>query len=137
MPSFIRDVSIQNLVINDDAVKDLHSVFLERIATHNMTIEDNDHKLTPIYIIRFDGRGYRTFSSEEAWNFYKGAKSVERIVFEAASPIGIRTNHMFGGQIEIRLDTDRKGSSHIIVGGEMKDWVEATFSSLETVLTGC
>lgn len=135
MPSFLRDVFVRNLVVNDEALKELHAAFLERVAAHNQITQDDDHKLTPLYVVRFDGRGYRTFSADEAWNFYKGADSVERVVLEAECPIGMRTNHMVGGQIEIRLDSNRQGSSHIIVGGESKDWVEATFSALETVLS--
>ncbi len=134
MPSFLRDVLVRNVVVNDEAIRELHAAFLERIAAHNQATQDEEHKLTPLYVVRFDGRGYRTFAAEEAWNFYKGADSVERIVLQAESQTGMKTNHMFGGQIEIRLDADRKGSSHIIVGGELKDWVEATFSALEAVL---
>lgn len=134
MPSFLRDVFVRNVVINDEAIRELHATFLDRVAVHNQTIQDDDQRLTAQYIVRFDGRGYRTFSADEAWNFYKSAAFVERIVLQAESLIGVRTNHMWGGQIEIRLDTDRKGSSHIIVGGEVKDWVEATFSALEIVL---
>lgn len=134
MPSFLRDVLVRNVVLNDDAVKELHAIFLERITTHNQATQDDNHKLSSIYVIRFDGRGYRTFSANEAWSFYNSADSVERLVLQAESPIGIQTNHMFGGQIEIRLDADHKGSSHIIVGGESRDWVEATYSALEAQL---
>ncbi len=134
MPSFLRDVLVRNVVVNDDAIRELHAIFIERVTAHNQATQGDDQKLNPIYVVRFDGRGYRTFSAEEAWSFYKNADSVERLVLQAESPIGIRTNHMIGGQIEIRLDADRKGNSHIIVGGESKDWVEATFSALETQL---
>lgn len=134
MPSFLRDVLIRNLVVNDDAITEIHSTFIERVAAHNQLIKDEDQKLNPIYIVRFDGRGYRTFSPDEAWSFYKSANSVERLVLQTESLAGIRNNYMFGGQIEIRLDTDNKGSSHLIVGGESKDWVEATFSALEAQL---
>lgn len=125
---------MRNVVVNDDAVKELHAIFLERIAAHNRTTQDDDHMLNPIYVVRFDGRGYRTFSADEAWSFYTSANSVERLVLQAESPVGIGTNHMFGGRIEIRLDADSKGGSHLIVGGETKDWVEATFSALEAQL---
>lgn len=134
MPSFLRDVLVRNVVVNDDAIKELHTIFLERVAAHNQITREDDHRLNPVYVVRFDGRGYRTFSPEEAWSFYTNANSVERVVLQAESLIGIRTNYMFGGQIEIRLDGDRKGSSHIIVGGESKDWVEATFSAFEAQL---
>lgn len=135
MPSFLRDVHVRNVVMDDDAIRELHAVFVERVAAHNQAIQDDDHQLSPIYVVRFDGRGYRTFSADEAWGFYKSANSVERLLIQAESPVGIRSNHTFGGQIEIRLDTDRTGSSHILVGGESKDWVEATFSALEAQLT--
>lgn len=134
MPTFLRDLIINNLVINEEAISEINKLFLERISAHNQTTQDDEHKLIAIYIVRFDGRGYRTFSDVEAWDFYKCAKSVERIVIQAESPIGMRTNHMVGGQVEIRLDADRGGSSHIIVGGETKDWVETTFSTFENAL---
>lgn len=134
MPSFLRDVLVRNVVISDDAITELHSTFLERVAAHNHAVQDEEHKLTPVYVVRFDGRGYRTFSPEEAWRFYKGAGSVERVVLGAISPIGIRTNQTLGGQIDIVLDASPNATSHIMIGGESKDWVESTFSAFEMAL---
>lgn len=134
MPSYLRDVTIRNVVINDEALKEIHATFLERVEAHNSNTQDEDHKLLRIYIVRFDGRGYRTYFHDEAWNFYKSASTVERIAIKAESPICMRTSQMVGAQIEIRLDTDSNNSSHILVGGESKDWVEATFSAFETAL---
>lgn len=134
MPSFLRDVRVRNVVVSDDALRELHTSFMERIQAHNQVTQLEEQKLFAVYVVRFDGRGYRTFSVDEAWNYYKGANSVERVVLAAECQIGMKTNHMVGGQIEIRLDADRNGSSHIIVGGESKDWVEATFLALETSL---
>ncbi len=134
MPSFLRDVLVRNVVISDEAIIELGDTLLERVAAHNQAVQDEEHKLTPVYIVRFDGRGYRTFSSEEAWRYYKGAGSVERVVLGAVSPLGIRTNQALGGQIDIVLDASPNSTSHIMIGGESKDWVEATFSAFEMAL---
>lgn len=137
MPSFIRDVIVSNVVMSDEAIQELNAVFLRRISTHNASTQDDERKLTPTYIVRFDNRGYRTFSAEEAWNYYRNADTAERLVLQAECTIGIRTNHMVGEQIEIKLDADRQAISHIIVGGESKDWVETTFTELEAALARC
>lgn len=135
MPSFLRDFLVRNVVISDEAISELHATFLERIAAHNQAVQDESHKLTPFYIVRFDGRGYRTFSVEEAWRFYRSARSVERIVLGAVSEMGIRSNNMLGGQIDIVLNAGSNTNSHVVIGGESKDWVEATFSALEMSLS--
>ncbi|MBX9346105.1 hypothetical protein K5M36_03300 [Chromobacterium vaccinii] len=134
MPSFVRDIFIKNVVLNDESIEEIHNAFMARVNTHNSAAQNEDTKLIPFYVIRFDGRGYRTFASNEAWSFYKGANFVERITLQAESKISLQTNHSFGETIEIRLDTDQHGSSYITVGGESKDWVETTFTTLETVI---
>ena len=135
MPNFVRDVAVKNIVVNDEALQELHRALLQRVALHNQCTQDPDLQLTPIYIVRFDNRGYRTFSENEAWEYYTSAHAVERVVLQAESAIGIKTNHLLGAQIEIRLDTEANASSHILVGGDSKDWVETTFTMLEGVLT--
>jgi hypothetical protein len=134
MPSFLRDVLVHNIVINDEAIKELNRVFLERVNIHNGSVKEDNRQLTHWYVVRFDDRGYRTLSADEAWAFYMGANHVERIILQAECPVGLQSNRLIGEQIEIRLDSDPKGASHIIVGGESRDWVEATFIQLETVL---
>lgn len=134
MPSFLRDMFIHNIALNDESLTEIHTAFTDRVNAHNQATQNEDAKLIPFYVIRFDGRGYRTFSSTEAWSFYKGANNVERIALQAESKISLQTNQSFGEKIEIRLDTDQNGSSYITIGGESKDWVETTFTTLETVI---
>lgn len=128
MQNFVCDALVKNLVFNDDAIKELHESMLERVAVHNASAEDPESYLTPIYIVRFDNRGYKTFSAQEAWSFYSSANTIERVVLQAES-------RRAGERIEIRLDTDPNASSHIIVAGDSKDWVEATFAALERVVS--
>lgn len=87
---------------------------LRRIETHNAAVQDNDHKLTPVYVVRFDSRGYRTFSADEAWGYYKAAHVVERVVLQAESPVGYQTNHTVGEHIEIKLDADAETSPPLL-----------------------
>lgn len=134
MPSFIRDVAVRNVVINDEAIQELNTIVLQRVAAHNVSTPDAERRLTPSYVVRFDNRGYRTFSADEAWTYYKTAATVERVIFEVVGPMGLKTNHMVGEQIEIRLDSVGEANSRIMVGGDSKDWVEATFIALEAVL---
>lgn len=134
MPSYIRDLMVRNVVLDDDAIQELNATILRRVNALNSSTQDPERQLSQIYVVRFDGRGYRTFSVDEAWSYYKSATRVERVILQAESRTGLNTNHMFGEQIEVRLDTDSQGSSHILVGGDSKDWVETTFSELETVV---
>jgi len=134
MPGFISDVMVKNLVMNDDAIRELHDVFLRRVNAHNEKTSDVERKLTPTYIVRFDNRGYRSFSVDEAWAYFKNADKVERLVLRADCPAGISTHQLEGEQLEVRLDADHQSISHIIVGGESRDWVETTFAALEVAL---
>ena len=134
MPSFVRDVIIKNVVLDDDAIQELHKIVLQRVTVHNTSVQDSVRQLTPVYVVRFDNCGYRTLSADEAWDCYKSASTVERVVLQAESALGLRTNHMLGEQVEIRLDTDDSASSHLFIGGDSRDWVETTFAALEGVL---
>lgn len=134
MPNFLRDVAVKNVVLTDDAIQELNRIVQGRIAAHNSSTPDPDRQLGLNYIVRFDSRGYRTSSQNEAWEYYVGAKKLERVVFESQSLLAIRTNNNAGEQIMIRLDTVAETTSHIIVGGESKDWVEATFTELQSTL---
>jgi hypothetical protein len=134
MPNFVRDLTLSNLDINNDALKELHTAFAQRISVLNQSTDVLDNQLVAIYIVRFDNRGYRTFSQDEAWQFYTAAIKVERVVLLAECPVGVQSNNRFGSQIEIRLDCDRNDNSHLIVGGDSRDWVESTFAALENVL---
>lgn len=131
MPNFLRDAVVGNLVVTDEALQQLNAVLAERVNAHNTEGTDADRRLSLIYTVRFDGRGYRSFSAEEAWGYYVHASKVERVVVQAESLVGIQSNRVVGAHIEIRLDQDRTGTSHISVGGDSKDWVEATFGALE------
>ncbi|WP_415301791.1 hypothetical protein [Alcaligenes sp. SJTW-7] len=126
---------VKNIVLDDAAIQQLHRAVLQRIALHNANIQDPDFQLTPVYVVRFDNRGYKTYSEDEAWEYYKSAGTVERVVLQAESVIGVKTNYQVGAQIEIRLDTDANASSHILVGGDSRDWVETTFTALEEILS--
>ncbi|MCK9380996.1 MAG: hypothetical protein M0P95_07995 [Sulfuritalea sp.] len=134
MPSFIRDVMVRNVVINDEAIQELNAIVSQRVAGLNASTADTERQLRQSYVVRFDNRGYRTFSAEEAWGYYKTAATVERVIFEAVSRTGLQTNDMIGEKIEVRLDSVGEATSHIIVGGDSKDWVETTFTALEAVL---
>lgn len=136
MASFLRDVAIQNVVMTEDAIQELNQVFRQRIDLHNRSLGQDgaDRTLVHWYIVRFDGRGYRSLSAEEAWGDYKRAQHVERVVMQAVCQQHNATNNLMGEHLEIRLDAGASTSSHIIVGGEDRDWVEGTFGALETVL---
>lgn len=99
-------------------------------AAHNTNLQPNDDQfLFPIYTVRFDSRGYRTFDVNEAWMYYTSAGTVERVVVQADSVASISSGRERGSFIEVRLDTEGMGS-HIQVGGGSKDWVEAGFGAL-------
>ncbi len=50
MPSFLRDVSVRNVVLDDKGIEELHATFLERVTAHNEATQDDEHKLTPVYV---------------------------------------------------------------------------------------
>ncbi|MCI5070141.1 hypothetical protein [Acidovorax sp.] len=134
MPSYVKDTQLRNLVITDDCLKELDNVLQERVHTLNDQPQADSDLLISSYVVRFDSLGYRTYSWDEAWSNYQGAAKVERVVLAATSLSGQSTNFEKGARIELRLDKDAKGSSHLIVSGDNKDWVNTSFSTLESVL---
>ena len=134
MQNYLRDMRIRNVVITDEALTDLNAALVKHAAAIHNTPSDNPQRLVPVYIVRFDSRGYRFFNAEEAVACYKNAKHVERVVLGAQSASSLQGSAQQSDQIEVWLDSDDNANSRVVVTGHSKQWVEEAFADLERVI---
>jgi len=141
MAHYLRDERATNLSINADNLAQLGAVFAERANSLNDNVpsedDDNVKKAILSYIIRFDNKGYRVFSLEELLRCFHQAKEVERVLFTLESGESLRTNRQTGTYLELRLDEKDPGTCFLTVTSDNKDWVDASFSTVQDILTKC
>ena len=134
MAHFLRDQLISNVSITEESLSQLSAIFEEKEKILNeisadLKTEDNEAVLT--YIIRFDNKGYRVFSIHDLLRYFKQAKSVERVLITLETTKSLRNNRQSGTFMEVRLDEKEPHTSFLNVTSDDKDWVEASFSSIQ------
>lgn len=140
MAHYLRDERVTNLSINADHLAQLSAVFADRAKALNANVPENDdtgRKAFLAYIIRFDNKGYRVFSLEDLQRYFYQAKEVERVLFTVETGECLRSNRQIGTYLELRLDEKDQNNCFIAVTSDDKDWVDASFSAVQDVLTKC
>ena len=137
MAHFLRDQLISNVSITEESLSQLSAIFEEKEKILNeisadLKTEDNEAVLT--YIIRFDNKGYRVFSIDDLLRYFKQAKSVERVLITLETTKSLRNNRQSGTFMEVRLDEKEPHASFLNVTSDDKDWVEASFCSIQEAL---
>ncbi|MDT8375801.1 MAG: hypothetical protein RQ867_03570 [Mariprofundaceae bacterium] len=131
MAQFLRDERINDFTIDKDSITQLAAVFQNR--HQSLAIQQNENKFL-FYVIRFDNKGYRVFSTEELLQYFEQAKNVERIVFVAESSTSITSNRNAGAHLELRLDEKDPNNCFVSVTDDDRDWVDASFSAVHETL---
>ena len=134
MAQFLRDKQVFAITLDEDALTEIFRV-LERRATALQTshLEKNE-SLVVFSVIRFDGKGYRVFSSEELLYYFRSSKSVERIVMTFQTGSAVSTNNAVGSFIDLWFDGSDPNQCWLRVSSDDSDWVDASFSTLEDSL---
>ncbi|OGP83931.1 MAG: hypothetical protein A2Z08_07670, partial [Deltaproteobacteria bacterium RBG_16_54_11] len=132
MAQFLRDERIANLTIDREAVAQFAAVFEKRWKALN--VEQGDNKIM-FYVIRFDNKGYRVFSTNELFQYFDQAKEVERIIFTIETETSIRSNRNIGAYLELRFDGRDPNFCYISVTSDDSDWVDASFSAVHEVVS--
>jgi len=138
MAYFLRDEKIINTTIDLDSIEKLCRMFTERLDSLNSGLAENDTsdaKALLTYIIRFDNKGYRVFSISELKYYYEQAKQIERIIITIESVVSLKSNRNMGTYMELRLDKNDQNNCILIVTSDNKDWVDASFSATQEVLS--
>lgn len=134
MAHFLRDQILNNLTIDEEKIRQIGNLFIQRQNYFNNLNQDEDKKLILIYVIRFDGKGYRIYSLDELMQYFQQAKTLERIIFTLESVESLRTSRAVGTAMEIRLDKNTENGCFFIATADDRDWVDASFSSIYDLL---
>jgi hypothetical protein len=137
MAHFLRDQLISNVSITEESLSQLSAIFEEKEKILNEFAagsNNEDDKAVLMFIIRFDNKGYRVFTIDDLLRYFKQAKSVERVLITLETTKSLRSNRQSGTFMEVRLDEKEPHTSFLNVTSDDKDWVEATFSSLQEAL---
>lgn len=140
MAHFLRDQHVANLSVTADNLAQISAVFVDRTMMLNANVpEDDDTGKRAIlsYIIRFDNKGYRVFSIDDLLRYFHQAKEVERVLFTVETGDSLRTSRQIGSVLELRLDEKDQNTCFLTVTSDDKDWVDASFSAVQDVLSKC
>lgn len=85
------------------------------------------------YVVRFDEKGYRLFSVDDAVRRVNNAIYVERVVFRLETASSMRSNEVIGEVMEVRLDNKDAAQSYFKIMSDNSEWVEASFTALQCV----
>ncbi len=132
MAQFLRDENISNLTIDRDSLIQIASVFenraqaLEKLLRNN----NNNESVFRFYVIRFDNKGYRVFTTPELLRYFDQAKEVERIIVTVQSAESVSSNRLAGAHLELRIDERDPTHSYLSVTSDDTDWVDVSFSAV-------
>lgn len=140
MAHFLRDQQLTNHTIRSENIAQIGNVFAERLQVFNASLPANspqDARAFLMYVVRFDGKGYRVFSIAEVQQYFQQARVVERVVFTLLTPEAFRTNGNFGTHVELRFDANDVNGSYLKITADDRDWVDASFSAIQDWLAKC
>lgn len=136
MSQYLRDESIRNLSLSEDALRKINDDLVEISKQINESLKKQfkDEELTrklliSSYIIRFDGRGFRLFEFEKIMRYFQDAKKVERFIFIIDSIGSI--NRIAGKSIDLNFDPLDINKCQLVVQDDDANWVDAVFCKLK------
>ncbi len=137
MAHYLRDERITNVTINADSLKQISEVFIERETSLNINNIDNSNnkKAFISWIIRFDNKGYRVFDLNDLLRYFNTSKDIERVIITIETTESLSSGRQIGTYSELRLDRNDQNSCLLTVSSDDKDWVDATFSAVNDVVT--
>jgi len=138
MSQFLRDESLRNLTLSEEALRKINENILEIAKQVNDAFprEVNDVSLNkkllmPSYIIRFDNKGFRLFDFQAAIKYFNDAHKIERFIFYLDSLESIESNKMLGKSIELKFAPNEPHNSNLVIQDDDNNWVDATFWKLK------
>lgn len=133
MAHFLCDQVITNVTITENTIKQISSLFENRLARFNANIAE-DKRAILSYVIRFDGKGYHVYSLKDLLLYFQQAKEIERIIFTFETSESMLSNRRIGAIMELLLDQKNSSACFLNVTSDDKDWVDASFSAVQDIL---
>lgn len=137
MAQFLRDKKVRAITLTEESVRELCNIFWAKAAIPTQTVNDAEEVKVPVFIIRFDNRGYKVFSTDELIAYWKQAAKVERLVLTTESLDSIRTNRSIGSMVELKLDAGDDNACWLVSSSENKDWMDGSFYAVDDCLQKC
>ena len=134
MSQYLRDESLKCLTIHCDALRKINEELAEiakAVFEKLPEAEKTNQLLIPIYVIRFDGKGFRLHDFDQTMRYFVDANTVERIVVAFQSSNNIANANSTGKRIEIHLDTKNPENCFLLVEDDDRDWVDFVFMKLK------
>ena len=131
MATFLRDIRISNITLDERTLSELFEVCARRGEALPASPNDEKENSFVYGVIRFDGKGYRVFSSDELLQYFHSAKTVERIILAFQTSIAVSSNNVVGSFIELRFDGTDPNLCYLQISSDNSDWADASFSIME------
>lgn len=135
MAKFLRDQQFQNLNIDENLLRQLVSTFQRLLIGNPEYVQNDQNNVNGLVIItiRFDEKGYRTFTIAEVLEYFNQAKVIERVILEIATQSSVNSNRNIGSYIDLRFDNI--SPSFLTISSDYEAWVNEAFSSITYLLT--
>lgn len=137
MAEFLRDEFIHDVSITEETILQLSEVIAIRakdlLEIAEKTGEDKKKPFLT-FILRFDNKGYKIFSTDELLQHFRRAEKIERLIITLETGESLGSNRMLGDYLELKLDKSNNENSLIQISSGRQDWVNASFSGLKDVL---
>ncbi|MDD5253331.1 MAG: hypothetical protein PHW44_05505 [Candidatus Omnitrophica bacterium] len=137
MSQYLRDETLKNLNLQENAIKEINKVLLKIKNQENGIVNNdinNEKYLQLSYIIRFDKKGFWLYKFDETMEYFCSAKDVERFVFVLKSSEHDTTIKNKGKCVEIHFDSRDSKNCFITVQDDDQAWVDSTFLRIQEVI---
>ncbi len=135
MSRYLRDTTLKNLTLKEENIREINSEFLSIKNEINKDIREDDKKYLKIsYTIRFDQKGFLLYDFNEAMNYFRSAKSIERFIFELKSNEYEQSFKVKGKGIDVRFDSLNPNNCSIIIQDDEKVWTDSIFLRLKELI---
>jgi hypothetical protein len=134
MAFYLIDRFVTNVSLDIDRLKILRDVFFERKAQLVTHFNNKEDEVFVTFTIRFDEKGYKTFSFSEFESYYEQAINIERIIFSLETTASLKTNKSTGEYIDLCLDVKENSRCILVSSSENKDWCENSFNTINNIL---
>ncbi len=133
MSQYLRDESLKCITVPAESLRKINEDLNEIAKAVVDKLPENEranHQLIPIYVIRFDGKGFRLHDFEQVMRYFTDANVVERLAIAFQSPNNIAQANFAGKRIEIHLDTKNPENCSLLVEDDDRDWVDFVFMKI-------
>ncbi|WP_172705490.1 hypothetical protein [Variovorax paradoxus] len=138
MAHYLRDKRIGSLTITEEDVRELCDIFFQRMNVVSATRDKpNEPEIKGAhFVIRFDNRGYKAYSTDDVLTYWRQATKVERLVFATESFESLNSNRLRGTYVELKLDLADE-QCWLVSSSDSKEWMDGSFTAIDEYLTKC